>query len=552
VWIDFEGIDGSGKTTVSVRLARRLRTLGFKVFHAREQGEYRSRLIQGIRALTRDAESILIAPETELLLNAAREAQLLSEEIRPALARGEIVLTDRGLHAHHAVAQHVRGLGEEGPRCVTEFASGGLWPDLVIFFDVDPDMARFRKRLGKIRDRRLGTTGRKGLQGLRLARMTREAFLRRAAQDPRRWRVIGNTWRSLEEAEQQSLWEIAPQLGIHGVIPAPPESPPPFPRGDALEDWTSGFFDFAGRLVKRDPGLATLLVAGLADPRAEAIRQATLSTQPDVAAWSVSGMGTAEAWHLRRRAAAEAPYHVARSLTGLEDADSWRWRENLADLVPGQVLHTLAGLEDPRAHGLRYRLWDQSPEDGLRSLGGLGDARSWSFRFRALRRGRTGALAESLSGLDLEIAWELRSRMADEFPLSVLRSVKRLDEPRAWRIRERLKSHAPRQVLETITGMDGPEARRLREEFEGEYPEETAASLAGIDTAAAWEARERLLDTAAPGVLASLQGFGPRPAARSLAERALACGGGSLRTLRKGVLFHLVKSRQAAAEVMLS
>src|SRR5436190_453772 len=124
VWIDFEGIDGSGKTTVSVRLARRLRTLGFKVFHAREQGEYRSRLIQGIRALTRDAESILIAPETELLLNAAREAQLLSEEIRPALARGEIVLTDRGLHAHHAVAQYVRGLGEEGPRSVTEFAAG--------------------------------------------------------------------------------------------------------------------------------------------------------------------------------------------------------------------------------------------------------------------------------------------------------------------------------------------------------------------------------------------------------------------------------------------
>jgi len=552
VWIDFEGIDGSGKTTVSVRLARRLRALGFDVHHVREHGAFRSRLIQGIRTLTRDAESILLAPEAELLLNAAREAQLLSEEIRPALARGAIVITDRGLHSHGAIAEHVRGLSGPAARSVTEFAAGGRWPDLVMVFDVDPDVARLRKRASKIRERRLGTSGRKGLQGPRLLRLTREALLRRAAEDPARWRVIGNTWRTVDEAEQETLSLIAPALGIGPVASSGPEPIPEYPCGGALEEWTDGFFEFARRAAERDPGLAALLVAGLSDRRAEEIRATALEAQPEIVVWSIGGMSTPEAWRIRRAAAESSPYHVARSLTGLQDADSWRWRENLADLVPDQVLHTLGGLEDPRAHALRYRLWEASPDEGLRSIGGLGDARSWSFRFRSLRRGRTAPLAESLSGLSMEVAWELRSRMADEFPLSVLRSVRRVAGPKAWSLRRRMMPSAPRQVLETITGMDGTEARRLRRELERDYPEETAASLMGIDTAAAWEAREHLLAAAPAGVIASLQGYGSRTGAVTLAERALRSGGKSLRVLRKAAVFHLVKARQAAAEVILS
>jgi dTMP kinase len=550
VWIDFEGIDGSGKTTVSVRLARRLRSLGLDVHHARENGQFRSRLVQGIRALTRDAESILLAPEAELLLNAAREAQLLAEEIRPVLARGGIVITDRGLPSHEAIARDVRGLADAGR--VTSFAARGTWPDVILCVDADPDIARLRKRASKIRDRRLGLPGRKGLQGPRLARLTREALLRRAAADPQRWKVIDNTWRTADEAELEALRLVAPALGLEVPLCPGPASPPPLPRGGSLEHWTAGYFEFAIAVAARDPALAALLVAGLDDPRAAEVREAAWSSEPQVVTWSIGGMNTPEAWRIRRSAAADSPYHVARSLTGLEEADAWRWRENLAEVVPDQILHTLSGLEDARAHDLRFRLWDSSPDEGLRSLGGLGDARSWSFRFRALRRGRSPALAESLAGLDLEIAWELRSRMSDEFPLSVLRSVRRASDPRAWAIRRRMKDHAPRQVLETIVGMDGADARRLRRELEPSYPEETAASLAGLDAPAAWESRERLVEIAPAGILSSLQGFGARRAAVALAERALECGGDALRVLRKGVVFHLVKPRRAAAEVMLS
>ena len=82
MWIACEGIDGSGKTTVSIRVAQRLRERGLKVFHVRESGRFRSRLATRIRDLTRDAEQVSLIPETELLLNAAREAQIIAEEIR--------------------------------------------------------------------------------------------------------------------------------------------------------------------------------------------------------------------------------------------------------------------------------------------------------------------------------------------------------------------------------------------------------------------------------------------------------------------------------------
>ena len=394
-------------------------------------------------------------------------------------------------------------------------------------------------------------SGRKGLQGPRLARLTREALRRRAAEDPHLWRVVDNTWRSVDEAEQEALSRIAPALGIGALPSAGPEPVPDFPSGSTLAERTAGFFDFAGRVAERDPGLAALLVAGLSGRRAEEIRAAALEAQPEIVVWSIGGMSTPEAWRIRR-AASSPPYHVARSLTGLQDADSWRWRENLADLVPDQVLHTLGGLEDPRAYPLRYRLWDASPDEGLRSIVGLGDARSWSFRFRSLRRGRSGPLAESLSGLTMDVAWELRTRMMDEFPLSVLRSLRRVPGPRAWTLRRRMMSAAPRQVLETIAGMDGAEARRIRRELARDYPEETASSLTGLDSPAAWEAREALLAGAPAGVIASLQGFGSRREAVSLAERALEHGGKSLRVLRKAVVFHLLKARQAAMEVILS
>src|SRR5690606_19591540 len=75
VFIDFEGIDGSGKTTLSNRLAERLRALGYPVVHAREKGELKSALARNVRELTRDARHLEMGARTEFFLNLARDAQ---------------------------------------------------------------------------------------------------------------------------------------------------------------------------------------------------------------------------------------------------------------------------------------------------------------------------------------------------------------------------------------------------------------------------------------------------------------------------------------------
>ena len=149
MFIDFEGIDGSGKTTLSNLLAERLRRLGYRVAHAREGGELRSPIARRIRELTRDSKLLEMSPRTEFFLNLARDAQQLEEVIAPALARGEVCISDRYLYSQLALSGGGRGLPWESLEPTCELASQGLWPDLVILVDVEPDLARLRKRLGE-------------------------------------------------------------------------------------------------------------------------------------------------------------------------------------------------------------------------------------------------------------------------------------------------------------------------------------------------------------------------------------------------------------------
>ncbi|XXF74882.1 dTMP kinase [Myxococcaceae bacterium GXIMD 01537] len=93
--IVFEGIDGSGKTTLSNRVAEVLRQGGLRVRHVREGGQLASPVSESLRRFTRDPANLALVPMTELLLYAAREAQLLEEVTRPALAHYDVVITDR-------------------------------------------------------------------------------------------------------------------------------------------------------------------------------------------------------------------------------------------------------------------------------------------------------------------------------------------------------------------------------------------------------------------------------------------------------------------------
>jgi dTMP kinase len=139
--ITVEGLDGAGKTTLVGRLAAALDERGQPVFVLREPGGID--VSERIRALVLDPE-LRICPRAEALLFAAARAQLVDEELRPMLERGDWVLLDRFVDSSLAYQGAGRGLGVDGVRALNEFATGGLAPDRTLLLRVDPEVGLAR------------------------------------------------------------------------------------------------------------------------------------------------------------------------------------------------------------------------------------------------------------------------------------------------------------------------------------------------------------------------------------------------------------------------
>jgi len=142
-FIAFEGIDGSGKSTQVALLADRLGAAGWEVIATREPGG--TPIGQAIRGILLDPANTSLDPRAEALLFAADRAQHVAEVIRPALARGAIVLGDRYLDSSVAYQGLARGLGEERVADLSAWATGGLTADLTVLLDLDPRTARDRR-----------------------------------------------------------------------------------------------------------------------------------------------------------------------------------------------------------------------------------------------------------------------------------------------------------------------------------------------------------------------------------------------------------------------
>src|SRR6185369_13214087 len=132
----------------------------------REGGKLASSVAQSIRDFGRDERHLGLEPYAELLLYLAREAQLFDEVTRPALAVADVVIADRFFYSAEVLACAGRGLAPELVRPLVEAAARDLAPDLVILIDVDPHIARARRRIAKIVDDDMdGPPSRKGLAG---------------------------------------------------------------------------------------------------------------------------------------------------------------------------------------------------------------------------------------------------------------------------------------------------------------------------------------------------------------------------------------------------
>jgi len=193
VWITFEGGDGSGKTTQAQLLTRWFEEQHRTVLHTREPGGSEvGTLIRNIVLHHRGD----IAPRAEALLYAADRAHHVATVVRPALARGEVVIQDRYLDSSVAYQGAGRVLDAAEVRDLSLWAAEGALPDLTVLLDIDPLVSRQRLDADDKPFDRLEA------EKIEFHTRVRDAYLELAAAEPARFLVVDATLPASEIATQ--------------------------------------------------------------------------------------------------------------------------------------------------------------------------------------------------------------------------------------------------------------------------------------------------------------------------------------------------------------
>ncbi len=186
-FITFEGIDGSGKSTQLRMLASDLRVEGFDVLTTMEPGG--TPLGRRLRVSFLETEEN-VSPLAELLLFAADRAQHVDFLVKPAINEGKIVISDRYADATFAYQGAGRGFPEQLVKQVIKIATGGLKPDLTLFFDVSIDKAVLRTHS---RDKSGEKKNRMDSETTEFYERVRAAYLQIAQTEPNRFiKIDGN------------------------------------------------------------------------------------------------------------------------------------------------------------------------------------------------------------------------------------------------------------------------------------------------------------------------------------------------------------------------
>ena len=188
-FITFEGPEGGGKSTHIRELAEQLRAEGLTVLVTREPGG--TLLAEKIRGLLREELDDPPVTRSEVLLFLAARAQVVSQVIRPALARGEWVLCDRFADSTFAYQGYGRGVDVGLLRNLNDFATESLVPDLTILLDVPLEVSRAR-----LKERQAATStvaDRIEQAGVMFHRRLREGFLELARAEPERFVTIDSS-----------------------------------------------------------------------------------------------------------------------------------------------------------------------------------------------------------------------------------------------------------------------------------------------------------------------------------------------------------------------
>ncbi len=192
VFITLEGGEGAGKSTQHTRMVQWLKARGKDVVEAREPGG--TVVSEQIRQTLLDTRNAGLGAMTELLLMFAARSQLLEELIRPALAMGKVVISDRFTDASYAYQGGGRQLGARRVAVLEQLVHSDLQPDLTLLFDVpvEQGMSRVNGR---------GETDRFERESLLFFERVRAAYLERVRSDPKRFCVIDAS------CEEQQVWQ---------------------------------------------------------------------------------------------------------------------------------------------------------------------------------------------------------------------------------------------------------------------------------------------------------------------------------------------------------
>jgi dTMP kinase len=183
MFLTFEGVDCSGKTTQAAMLVEALRARSGTIVHfIREPGG--TAISERLREILLDRSNLELAELTELFLFSASRAQLVAQVILPALARGEIVVCDRFHDSTTAYQGYGRGLDLDAVRRINAVATAGTEPDLTMLVDITVGEIEARKKASGGAPDRMENAGREFYERVR------KGYLAIAREQPERFVVI--------------------------------------------------------------------------------------------------------------------------------------------------------------------------------------------------------------------------------------------------------------------------------------------------------------------------------------------------------------------------
>lgn len=181
IFISLEGIEGTGKSTQAKLLAEYLSKKGYDAILTEEPGG--TPISREIRRVLLSTKHDMMDSMTELLLYNAARIQHIKEKILPAIQRKKIVITDRFSDSTVAYQGYGRGISLKLIDSLDKIATGGMRPDLTILLDLDV-------KTGLMRNKHINKVDRLELEDIKFHEKVRDGFLKLAAKEPRRIKIV--------------------------------------------------------------------------------------------------------------------------------------------------------------------------------------------------------------------------------------------------------------------------------------------------------------------------------------------------------------------------